>query len=211
MFVSRTLRLVSLIIALAMLAACGQKAGVHVGFAGSAGGGTGQTLASGGVDTDGDGMADAAAPVDADGDGQLDTGTFDDGSGTMVAGDTGTGTGTTTTDGGAAGPTDSGQPAGDSSGDSGPSGTQGEDGTQEAPASTGAGNSTGITESEIIVGVHAPLTGAAPIPQRSFHAGKDQYWNVVGKVYGRTIKVVFRDDKYNPSAASQACQELIIK
>ncbi|HVM20354.1 MAG TPA: ABC transporter substrate-binding protein, partial [Egibacteraceae bacterium] len=61
------------------------------------------------------------------------------------------------------------------------------------------------------IGIHAPLTGAAPIPQNSFYEGKDQYWNVVGKVYGRTVKVVFRDDKYNPSAASQGCQELIVK
>ena len=220
MFVSRTLRLVSLIIVLAMLAACGQKAGVHVGFAGSAGsagGGTGQPRAAGGVDTDGDGMADAAAPVDADGDGQVDPATFDDGSGTTVAGDTGTGTGTGTTastGGGAAAPTGggSGQSAGESTGGTAPSGgSQEGGGAQEAPADAGPGDSTGITDTEIIVGVHAPLTGAAPIPQRSFHAGKDQYWNVVGKVYGRTLKVVFRDDKYNPSAASQACQELIIK
>ena len=215
MFVSRTLRMLSLIIALAMLAACGQKPGVHVGFAGS-GGVAGQPLAEGAaVDTDGDGVADAA-PVDLDGDGQIDPAPVDDGSGTFVAGDTGGGTAP-----GAGGGGGGGAATGGGTAQSGGGGGGTEGGTAQAPqegaapqepaGGTGGGTSTGITDDEIIIGVHAPLTGAAPIPQRSFEAGKDQYWNVVGKVYGRTIRVIFRDDKYNPSAASQACQELIIK
>jgi branched-chain amino acid transport system substrate-binding protein len=213
MFVSRTLRLVSLLIALAMLAACGQKAGVHVGFAGGGGGGGGQPLAEGGYDTDGDGIADSMAPVDGDGDGQFDGGGGDDGSQAVVAGDDGSGAGSGGGGGAGGGEGGGGGTQGAGSGGSG-GGGQSNAGAQTSGGGGGGGgggDSTGITQNEIIIGVHAPLTGAAPIPQRSFHAGKDQYWNVVGKVYGRTIKVVFRDDKYNPSAASQVCQELIIK
>jgi branched-chain amino acid transport system substrate-binding protein len=67
-----------------------------------------------------------------------------------------------------------------------------------------------VTASTITIGIHAPLTGAAPLPSESFRRGKDQYWNYDGhKVAGRTVKVEFRDDKYNPSSASQVCQELV--
>ena len=221
MSLSRALRTVAIFLALAVVTvACGQKEGVHVGFAG--GTGTGQTGADGsvpaGVDNDGDGFADpGTAPVDSDGDGQADT---------DVAGVPG---GSTSTDPGAGGGGGASGPAAPGSGDGGGGepgpaapdsggtgdggGGDGGGGTQQPgqPGTTGPGDSTGITDDEIIIGVHAPLTGAAPIPQRSFQAGKDQYWNVVGKVYGRTVRVIFRDDKYNPSSASQVCQELILK
>jgi ABC-type branched-subunit amino acid transport system substrate-binding protein len=198
-------------------AACGQKEGVH--FAGVAGGGgvpigeNGQPIPSEGavaVDTDGDGQVDTYTPT---GDTQL---AGDPGGGAVVdpSGDTDTGTGTgtdpgtpndTTDD-----PNDGGTPQDPNNDDGTPQdpnndGGDGDDGTD------GPGDSTGITADTITIGVHAPLTGAAPIPQRSFEAGKDQYWNEIGKVYGRTVKVIFKDDKYNPSAASQACQDLIVR
>ena len=221
MSVTRILRASALLVVLVILsAACGQKAGVHVGFAGAAAGGS-EVAGAPAVDTDGDGVADApAAPVDSDGDGVADPGT---GTGTAPAPDGGTAPGDAPV-------ADAGNPQGGGNGGDAPSGSPGPGGGQggdqpsggdnpdtspqpgddEPAAPAGPGDSTGITEDTITLGIHAPLTGAAPIPQRSFEAGKDQYWQDK-TIQGRKIEVVFRDDKYNPSAASQGCQELILK
>jgi ABC-type branched-subunit amino acid transport system substrate-binding protein len=91
-----------------------------------------------------------------------------------------------------------------------PAGGGGGGGGQQ-PAPAPRGDSTGVTAQTIRIGVHAPLTGAAPIPASSFQQGKDQYWGVVGAVAGRKVEVVFRDDKYNPSTATQVCNEMIQK
>ena len=53
------------------------------------------------------------------------------------------------------------------------------------------------------------LTGAAPIPQRSVAVAVRQYWDHVGSVHGRRMEVFLRDDRYNPSHATQVCNELI--
>jgi branched-chain amino acid transport system substrate-binding protein len=71
------------------------------------------------------------------------------------------------------------------------------------------GDSTGVTADEIRIGVHAPLTGAAPIPQRSVAVAVRQYWDHMGDVHGRRVEVFLRDDRYNPSHATQVCNELI--
>ncbi|MER3452680.1 MAG: hypothetical protein C4344_03110, partial [Acidimicrobiia bacterium] len=79
-----------------------------------------------------------------------------------------------------------------------------------APA--GPGDRTGISESEIVIGIHAPVTGAAPFPQSSFEAGKDVYWkflNEKGGVYGRKVRVVFEDDKFDPRSAVQVCKKMV--
>jgi branched-chain amino acid transport system substrate-binding protein len=77
-----------------------------------------------------------------------------------------------------------------------------------------SGDSTGVTATTIKIGIHAPLTGAAPLKASSFEAGKDLYWERgdSGKavsIYGRRVLVEFRDDQYNPSHAKQVCQELV--
>jgi hypothetical protein len=56
----------------------------------------------------------------------------------------------------------------------------------------------------ITIGIHAPLTGAAPLKQTSFESGKELYWeNGNGgkpvEIYGRQVRVVFRDDQYFPT------------
>lgn len=114
------------------------------------------------------------------------TGTGTTGTGTTGAGTTGTG-GTTISGGG--------------------SGTSGGTGTP-----TG-GDATGVTVNLIRFGIHAPLTGAAPLRAESFNTGKDLYWdhgNNLAKVliYGRGVEVVFQDDQYNPSHAKQVCQQM---
>jgi len=56
------------------------------------------------------------------------------------------------------------------------------------------------------------VTGAAPFPQHAFEQSNDLYWKFLaekGGVHGRKVEVVFRDDKYNPSSAVQACREMV--
>jgi ABC-type branched-subunit amino acid transport system substrate-binding protein len=79
----------------------------------------------------------------------------------------------------------------------------------------GAADRTGIGDKEILIGLHAPVTGAAPFPQTSFEDGKDVYWKFVEKQGGlkavgnRNGKIVFRDDQFNPATAVQKCRELV--
>jgi branched-chain amino acid transport system substrate-binding protein len=71
---------------------------------------------------------------------------------------------------------------------------------------------TGVTDTKIRIGIHAPITGAAPFPQNAFDKGKDVYWKHVaesGGIFGRNVEVVFRDDQFNPSRAVQVCRELV--
>jgi ABC-type branched-subunit amino acid transport system substrate-binding protein len=70
----------------------------------------------------------------------------------------------------------------------------------------------GVTDEEIVIGIHAPLTGAAPVPQDSVDKAKDLYWRFLaerGGVFGRNIRVVFRDDQFNPSRAVAVCREMV--
>jgi ABC-type branched-subunit amino acid transport system substrate-binding protein len=73
---------------------------------------------------------------------------------------------------------------------------------------------TGVTADTIRLGVHAPVTGAAPLPAESFEKANDTYWRYVTeikgeKVLGRSkVVVTFKDDKYTPNTAIQACREL---
>lgn len=75
-------------------------------------------------------------------------------------------------------------------------------------------NRTGVTEDTIRVGSHAPVTGAAPLPSRSFELSADLYWRWLTEVKGETvlgrtnIEGVFRDDRYTPSTAIQVCRQL---
>ena len=80
--------------------------------------------------------------------------------------------------------------------------------TSVATVPKGPGDTDGVTDTEIRIGVHAPLTGAgANAP--SFEQGKDLYFQSVGQINGRTVKVFFQDDKYNPSSAVEACKKMV--
>ncbi|MDQ3944677.1 MAG: ABC transporter substrate-binding protein, partial [Actinomycetota bacterium] len=71
---------------------------------------------------------------------------------------------------------------------------------------------TGVTDKAIKIGIHAPVTGAAPFPQNAFDKGKDVYWKHLaekGGVFGRNVEIVFRDDQFNPSRAVQVCREMV--
>ena len=65
-----------------------------------------------------------------------------------------------------------------------------------------------------MIGIHAPVTGASPIPQTSFDIGKDIYWQFLAEsapdqLFGRNVRVVFRDDTFNPQTAVQVCREMV--
>jgi hypothetical protein len=76
----------------------------------------------------------------------------------------------------------------------------------------GPGDRTGITATTITIGLHAPLTGAAPIQPKSFQIGKDLYWKWLKskgeKLFGRDVEVAFADDHYNPTQAVAVCNQM---
>jgi branched-chain amino acid transport system substrate-binding protein len=188
---SRTRALLAGLTAAALLTAgCGQKPGVAEMY--TAGGAAVPGVAgTGGAGPDGLGtMADGAG-------GDLgDPGAegFADGG----AGATGGGPGAA---GGAEGP--------------GPGGGGGGGGGPKAPgaprAPQGGGDTTGVTDSVIKIGVHAPVTGAAAFPQQSFEKGIGVYADYInrkGGIHGRKLEIHFRDDKFDPNSARTACKEL---
>ncbi len=73
---------------------------------------------------------------------------------------------------------------------------------------------TGVAEGALTVAVHAPVTGAAPLPAVAFERARDLYWRFVTEIQGQQVlgrpkvEVLFKDDKYTPNTAIQACREL---
>lgn len=64
----------------------------------------------------------------------------------------------------------------------------------------------------VVIGIHAPLTGAAPLPAASFEKGKDlyvKYINDKGGIHGRKLAVEFLDDEYQPATAVSKCKQLV--
>lgn len=170
---------VGLLAVLLVAAACGQKEGVHVATSG--GGGSGEL-----------------------------SGDFAGGETTGEAGTTGdaaTGGDAATTGGGTGGAT-----GGATAGKAGASGGGATAGGGAAKV-TGT-TRTGVTKDKITIAVHAPVTGAAPLPATSFEKARDLYWRWITeekkeKVLGRgKVEVIFKDDRYQPSTAVQACREL---
>lgn len=86
-------------------------------------------------------------------------------------------------------------------------------GTTSGGGTPPAGDRTGITDTTLRIGFHAPLTGAAPVPSESFRDGLPIYWKFIDKsqkgVFGRSVQTVFRDDEFNPSTAVRRCREMV--
>lgn len=90
--------------------------------------------------------------------------------------------------------------------------------TSTSPGTAGSatsptGTTTGVTANLITYGLHAPLTGAAPISPVSFNTGRKLYWENANngkavEIHGRRVEVVFEDDQYNPSHAQQVCKKM---
>ena len=75
-------------------------------------------------------------------------------------------------------------------------------------------STTGVTESTIKIGVHAPETiGGIDIGDLLGLGDMTKlYWDTVneqGGIHGRTVEVTLGDDGYDANAAQQACRDLI--
>lgn len=127
-------------------------------------------------------------------------------SGTQETGTTGstTTTGETSTD--TTGSTDTGSaPTDAGSGAAAPG-----EGSAAAPVASGPQDRTGVTGDSITIGIHAPVTGAAPFPAQAFALGREVYWKWSGapKIHNRTVKVLFEDDQYSPVTARDRCRKM---
>ena len=70
-----------------------------------------------------------------------------------------------------------------------------------------AGTRTGITKDTIYIGLHAPQTGAAPVPVQAFATGTKLFWEN-HTVFGHRVVMEFMDDQYTPSVARRDCEEM---
>jgi ABC-type branched-subunit amino acid transport system substrate-binding protein len=189
-------------------AACGQKPGTHVEV-----GGLGAAA--------GDGVAAGDAPVDPGATGGDATATDPAAGGAVDPAAGGTDPAAAGGSGGAAaggGGGGAGAAPGATSGGTAGGGAAG--GGTAAPAASGGATKvigstrTGAPKDKIVIGIHAPVTGAAPLPATSFEKARDLYWRYVTevkgeKVLGRSkVEVLFKDDRYAPNTAVQACREL---
>ena len=80
-----------------------------------------------------------------------------------------------------------------------------------APAPSQAGH--GVNKSEIRIGLHMPMTGAAPISSQSAQQGAEVYWRWLKRrgidINGRSVEAIVKNDNYNPSQAVAACKEMV--
>lgn len=185
---TRRLRVAAMIALLGLLSvACGQLPNVHEGAV-----------------AQGDGLSQTGTRTGGAG------GTTGGGSGTDGAGTTRTTTGADGSGGG--GTTQTSVGTGGSGGTAGTAGTAGGTGGDDDTGATG--DEPYIFEDKIVVGVHAPVTGAAPVESTAFEAGKDLYWRFLHEVkgetvFGKQVEVVFRDDQYSPNTAVKVCQDMV--
>lgn len=71
-----------------------------------------------------------------------------------------------------------------------------------------ANETTGVTDSKIVVCGHAPLTGAAPIARDPSQT--NVYWSWIndkGGINGREIEPIIYDDRYTPDGAISAAEK----
>jgi branched-chain amino acid transport system substrate-binding protein len=177
------------ILGLMVASACGQKPGVAdepvPGFA-----------AAGGLE---------GAQIDPETGGIIDPET-----GQIIDPETGEVIGTVGSSGAGGSTTSSGpSSSGTGSGGDGPGG----DGGTQAEGPTSGGNATGVTNDTITIGIHAPITGAAPVNAPSFDKGKSLYFEFMKSqkksLSGRSVRVVSRNDNYQPSQAVAVCKEMV--
>jgi len=78
------------------------------------------------------------------------------------------------------------------------------------PASSSAGNVRGVTDNEVVVGWTTPLSGPAALWGVTGLGGKAwaDHINDQGGIHGRKIKVILKDDGYNPARALANLQEM---
>lgn len=71
----------------------------------------------------------------------------------------------------------------------------------------------GVTKRSIKIGLHMPFTGAAPIPSDSADKGARLLWRWLRAkdrpINRRHVRVVVKNDNYNPSQAVAVCKEMV--
>ncbi|MBO3740387.1 ABC transporter substrate-binding protein [Actinoplanes flavus] len=84
--------------------------------------------------------------------------------------------------------------------------------------SDGSGSSSGsvpgVTDSEIVVGTHMPLTGPAAAGYSKIAPATKAYFDYVnanGGVHGRKISYKIKDDGYNPANTQTVVRELVLQ
>jgi branched-chain amino acid transport system substrate-binding protein len=114
------------------------------------------------------------------------------------------------------GPVDGGDPAGPAGGDGGADPGAGGQGGGAGGGDDGGGAGQGgggqaTVGDTITIGVHAPITGAAPLPATFAQAAGvyPEFINGKGGINGRKLRVVVVDDEYQPATASRKCTELV--
>lgn len=78
----------------------------------------------------------------------------------------------------------------------------------------GGGNTPGVTDTEIVIGSHTPLTGPAAPGYSKIAPATKAYFDFVnanGGVHGRKITYRFLDDGYDPAKTQQVVRELVLK
>ena len=84
-----------------------------------------------------------------------------------------------------------------------------------APLAARAEDSTGVTDTKITIGIHIPLTGAAPIHPEVADAGKDLYWRWLksrgGSINGRDVEVLLANDGGSNPTAGYVCNDMADK
>ena len=93
---------------------------------------------------------------------------------------------------------------------------KGEDGTPQATKAAdgtpSTGDTTGVTDTEILLGSHLPLSGLAAAWGVDLKVGMDAYFAYVndnGGVHGRKIKLIVGDDQYAGPMASEVVRKLV--
>ncbi|MFI7078379.1 ABC transporter substrate-binding protein [Micromonospora sp. NPDC049903] len=77
-----------------------------------------------------------------------------------------------------------------------------------------SGTVPGVTDTEIVVGTHMPLTGPASAGYSKIAPATKAYFdhvNATGGVHGRKITYRFVDDGYNPANTQQVVRQLVLQ
>jgi branched-chain amino acid transport system substrate-binding protein len=76
------------------------------------------------------------------------------------------------------------------------------------------GDVPGVTDKEVVVGTHMPLTGPAAAGYSKIAPATKAYFDYVnanGGVHGRMITLKVKDDAYNPATTQQVVRELVLQ
>ncbi|RSM51291.1 ABC transporter substrate-binding protein [Actinoplanes sp. ATCC 53533] len=79
---------------------------------------------------------------------------------------------------------------------------------------SGGSDVPGVTDTEILVGTHMPLTGPAAAGYSKIAPATKAYFDYVnanGGVHGRKISYKIMDDTYNPATTQQVVRELVLQ